>query len=1450
MLSLQDFACEASTLAKLEANIEIFMKSSEKELSFTDGSPGTVKFKVVFLRTCLEADEQGSEPPELLVENSLIGDITSSVLRKKLLENKITISLPQLMKGSICFKFRDGGIGFVQNFAKFCIKNLSDAPAWMHLESQLLKQDFFCLSDLQVPSNFRSLSSILFGVGILPETNSQQLAYNSDDWYDVCLLIAGDQERFRTEMDCLKEHVFPALQYSCLSLRVNFSWIESNIIVDSNPGASSDLLNFQRDINLALESKVISRIGKGQTKHFILNMVDCEIVPFLITRPDQLIITSKTNSWVNDAKYLGLSVEEIELYSGFLNQPNASECIFYFRDEKKIDLVHKQESEETNKLSANALKNRKTLMEVRQYLNNAGLSHRLLESNSLTSFSIFALTRLWDIILHYHGPQSQSQNTQDTTSDRVERERAKQEELLRFYSSGYIETEEVKQKLLIFEKAAKEISCHLICYGSPGSGKTSLLAHFASSIQRQGSSCLYYFGGSADEFAVNYLSAQLLQMCLKPTEKVQNRDPAKYMAYALKSAAVLLRPEEYLFLVLDNLSAGQLDMITAVVLPLCIDLRVRCVISKPLISQEISCVHNDVTIVTKWNTLQEVYTAMNPEKVAQNTILEIRLNSLNYCKSERLALIGAISKQLDVVLNKKERIKIIDNDLQPSPHYIYMSVARQASVSVSSLSPKRNFLPKSLDDLFAETVLERSESGWERDLIDDILCFLAICRQGISLAVVIEMSRGIHSLYSGAHNIVKIILPLRPFLKPWLRDCCNQLEFLNIWYKERIIQKYCVDSEAFLTNKITLLHKKLSAVLLGLADPYGDKSWRGCCRMPYVDLVYHLCESVKGDTKDRASLDTVVELVSSLNFIHAVIVRHPLKVEGLLEQFQTAIKVLKTLRDLEDVSKSLQADAIDAQLQKVKAFEDFVLSKKDILDLNDDYIMKAAMHYSNEIVKTVAVTELEMFLSLLHQNAQRLQDIQCTLYSHDADLNKSCLFMAELGKLSSQLDSYLEIGCLQVLCPDELKKYNHYKEQSFETVLFLRKIFLSGLKKNDRSFAKQQILQYLIENDEDWSQNSILNLDALSMQMNQCNALPWADLGYCWETLFIRKSFFLKFSNLVTTGALNSIRQILFRNSEQIKILFIKYKIPFTENSAGEGIVKTDDTLKKPIYISEIDKVSLKGIWVFMMDYDLLGEHCSLCHVNQWAIGMHKTNSDSKCSVESDWHKGEKLLNFQDFLEILLCIAEVSFKEQSFMLALDTLCEHIKAPASEESKQESILLFSKEAVCNEDLVSVLKSDVEGMLITHEKRFLSCFQYFAADEKSSTSSWQGSQQEEKEQIYYNIQSTSFARLCKSLGLVGGIYDQLCLSLQHRFTLGKDKLPDQGSSKWEMTFIEFLGFIALCAHKSQKVDSLAEAMRLWLSKLVPVLSSQATAFDPHAPAGQLWPQVKFRIRNESD
>ena len=1178
-------------------------------------------------------------------------------------------------------------------------------------------------------------------------------------------------------------------------------------------------------------------MGAPRAKTFFLSMLDTGGVNHSeIVSCDIPLAAGSQYSWINDQGYLALSIDEILIHAAFLRSSSNSECLFCFRSSDELD-----KKLETGKKSA--VDARKTAAAIRIRLENLGMLRKLLDGySSLTSFSIFALSRLWEIIMHHHGP------TSEQPARPFDEMKSKQETILAFYSSGYVETAQVREKLCIFEKAALSFPCHLICSGSSGSGKTCMAAHISASKLQQGTPCIYYFGGFGDDIVPDYLCSELSRTYMLPLDLQHIKDPAEKLECALKAAAIHLRKEEFLFLVLDNLSPADASVIVSVVLRLSKDFRIRCIFN---MSQG-NVVESFQPVVKEWSILEQPQAA-NTLREAEYVLIDFELDSLQYTKQERMALAEVMCRRFDINLDKRIKIQMLGQDITPISLFIYSLTARSSSSRISRNPPKINVSAKSLEDLFAEAVLERSEFGWERDVVDDIICFLAICRRGLPLALVVEMVQKWESSSSGQHTLMNVLLPLRPFLKPWAL-VCTHLEYLHSAYKLFVLERYCVDSnrvkDGLSIQKITNLHKKISTVLISLADPDSDLTWRGFCSMPFIDLVYHLYESVMGDHKDRASLDTIVEVVCNLRFISSVIVRHPLKSSGLLEQYELASNILKTLRDLEDVSKSLQADAIDAQIQQVHAFEDFIRSQKDLLDANQGSLMLLALQSSNEIVRTRAVQELDAFCSLLRENIAILQNLLGRTKSEDMTIETCCSLLCSLGKMRTKIAAYLELGCLQVLSSDE-QLYAHIEYLFFEVTLNLRSAFLSKLKINSSSSQQKLLLNENIDDRDTGIDERISKLEAISLQMTVCNAVPWTDLGHSWEILFTRKSFHIQFSDLLTGSTLNSIRQILFRNMAYIENLFLKYRLLFSEESNTESETVEAYSLN---LVSESSTILLKAIWVFLEDYALLDKNCCLSLVNKWGIRMQISNAEVPLSTESDWHKGEKIFRFQDFVEYILRIAQARYNDMPFLQALDKFCLQISSSAQRtfkcpNSTANTRIASIRDIMCSEELVSLLRSDVEGMLITHERRLLSCFEHFSENEFDiGDESLYGPKhhqtlpdivQQNKDQSYFTLTKNGFSKLCKSIGLGENSND-----VTER---ADSKLFDQDwDFAWEMTFVEFVGFVTHVAHVSLQCESLAESLRLWLNKLESVSGTQSVAFDPQAPAGSLWKIVGFRVR----
>jgi hypothetical protein len=1462
---------EASVLGILEIRSELLLGSEESEHTFTNQSPGFIRLITCTLdlnnhdsfkgfRSSL-AEEHGPTMSTTSTAISSRQQAGMSVLQCP--ELSLSITLPQLVRGCDCFRFFEGGIAFVQNYSNLY---LHKPPSWLHLEAELISREMFLLTNLK--SDEQALFSILDGLGVLPNVKDKKLlqaqhhnALDIDmvpDWYDICLLVIGDPNSFEMERECLRKHVFPALKQLSQSLHVNFSWIESESnTISCNVEKTGEA---SRIVGVALESLELCHIGKTKPKQFVLSMMtgkERSLFPESKDLSIPVLTMNSRHSWVNDPSYVGLTIDELQVHSAFLRDPSKSECIFCFRDTEGRHSI----AQEQGKITRTPHNITATMAAVQERLQLAGLSHRLLNGyTSMTSFSVFVMLRLWDIIYFHH------HFTRPSCSRVLDRIKSKQQSLLQLNSTGYVVNSRIKDMLFFFEKAAQQSPCHLLCDGQSGCGKTSLLAHFASSRLSKGKPCVYYFGGHGDDAIMQYLSAELLLFCMRPIQDEQSRDPSDLFEYGLRAAAAHLKKDENLFLVLDSVSSEPLTMIFAKVAGLSLELRVRCIIGCAVGQEQLF--HQYHPSANEWFISDQIYDKDALRDSSVFSLLQFHLDSVLFSHPEKLALTHSICDRVDARLTNKRKIQIAEQNVFPAPLFIFTAAAREASCRVSRSLIKPNFKPKSVQDLFVETVLERSEFGWERDVIDDILCFMALSRGGVPLALMIQMVYGGDNPPPARHNLMEILVPLRLFLKPWLQDCCDQFEFRHESYRDCVLQNYCVDLnrpiDGYLAHKVTLLHKKLSTFLLVLADPFVDKSWRGSCCTPFKELIFHLCEVVKGDAKDSESLDTIVETICNLHYIHRVLTKHPLKVQGLLEQFRMATQVLKILRDMEDVAKSLQADAIDAQLQQVEAFEGFVLINEKILSSEANSLLKVGIHESNEIVKSVVIQEKENFISRLKESLKVLKSTSDMFHTKLGDFQSVCSVLAQLGDMDRKLQRFLDLGVLLILNVEETSQFIQYRDNYFENSMILRQIFLESLQEDPGLLDYGPVHIPQKSDGYVWAKENMSSIESLSLQMRVCDAVPWADLGRYWESLFIRKSFLLQFSEFLNVESLNKIRQILFRNTVVIEHLFQQYSLLFadTQNIDQDAEYLDSGNLQLRSFNAS-DKIALKAIWVFMEDFDLLKEGCSLSEVNRWSINIQKINSLTKVMPGSDWHQGEKLLHFQDFLEIFLKIARSRFHKMPFFEALDVFCKHISRSISddscsmrglEESGEESKFSFTREVLCNDDIVSVLKSDVEGMLITHEKRLLSCYEHFTEQIPEERSCRQTEQTAwNHAETYLTLNSDKFHFLCKAVGLVGSVYSKCS-----PFPFVSDAPPDSSlatdpkfgnpAKTQDITFIEFIGFIVHCSSTIQPHESVAESLRQWLGRLDLISGSQAAAFDPRAPAGSLWPVVGFKVKPE--
>lgn len=553
----------------------------------------------------------------------------------------------------------------------------------------------------------------------------------------------------------------------------------------------------------------------------------------------------------------GYSITAMEIYHGVLNNAAMrARALFYFRDPSFIDSL--PAAQQTD-FRAETAQHAEKLNRLKQRIRDAGLP--VMESyqrHDLEPFGRRVLEDLWAAI--------DAEHPADTAApDLLEVERS--------YHEFFVET---RAKLFVGQRgllaqldefASGDLLGPMIVTGSPGCGKSALLAKFVEQFRRlhPGQWMLSHFIGASPKSTDP--RRMLLRLCQEMAGQFQFTDeiPDDYLGLRVRFSQFLERACEKnrLVLVIDALNQldetyGSHDLAW---MPAMFPRRLRLVLSS-----------------LEGGTLEAAQRRWPAPPRQDLTVAPLRLVDQGFLIARQLAQSG---KRLTTARNyrrwRAERMAQgrpvpPDEDRSQLRHILTGSPCRRPQPTSRQTVPRETAnplylrlaaeelrlfghfdrleeftsgLPRDVLGMF-NAVLDRLEHEHGRELVEHSLALIATGRHGLLESELLELlarhgeDRFPVAIWSRVYRALTF------YLKPRASAHGGDADLVDLFHGQlakAVGERYLASGDAWRAS-----HRELALFFLRKADPYGDSSWRGDDSRGFSELTFHLAEASRNES--------------------------------------------------------------------------------------------------------------------------------------------------------------------------------------------------------------------------------------------------------------------------------------------------------------------------------------------------------------------------------------------------------------------------------------------------------------------------------------------------------------------------------------------------------------------------------------------------------------------------
>ncbi|HLF82648.1 MAG TPA: DUF4062 domain-containing protein, partial [Blastocatellia bacterium] len=644
------------------------------------------------------------------------------------------------------------------------------------------------------------------------------------EWKTVRVFISSTFRDMHAERDHLVRFVFPELRERCAKRRLHLVDVDLRWGVTENEAEQGRVLATCLDEIERCRPFFIGLLGERYGW-----------VP-----PEYEVPDEPSYDWVRDFA-TGHSITAMEIYHGVLRHPAMlSRAFFYFRDPAFISDVpanHQAIFLPDNDETKSKLEQLKD--EIRRQCvvrENYRCGYGGMDENGnvlltgLEAFGQQVLADLWPAIVREHPAD-------EGPSDELDVERAYHEGFIEGRSQRFIGRQDLLAR--IREYANSDESTALVVTGSPGCGKSALLANFASqyAATHRNVFVLAHFIGISPRSTD--ISRTLLRLCRELARHfhVDEEIPEDYQGLRLKLPAILQEAcsRSKVVLILDGLN--QLDESHYAHdlhwLPQTLPPGLRLIVS----TLEGDC----LDALRGWKPApREIVIGALEEEDRKNLVRQTLGDYRKRLDEDRL----------DEQYNNTQMGLLLTKEESENPLYLIVACEElRVFGEFERVTERIASLPEGIAELF-EQVLERLERDHGRELVESALSLLECSRHGLLESEMLELLRreGEEQLPQAIWS--RLYRSLQFYLRPSGESGEGALDFFHRQLAKAVRKRYVEDEE----RKIEI-DRRLSGLFSRKADPSGARHWDGNYPRGLSELPYHLLEATSYEELFRVARD-------------------------------------------------------------------------------------------------------------------------------------------------------------------------------------------------------------------------------------------------------------------------------------------------------------------------------------------------------------------------------------------------------------------------------------------------------------------------------------------------------------------------------------------------------------------------------------------------------------------
>ena len=727
--------------------------------------------------------------------------------------------------------------------------------------------------------------------GTVPPTAAKQ-------WRNIRVFISSTFRDMHGERDLLTRYVFPELRALYRAHCINI------YEVDLRWGVTEEDTRSHKAIEICLSE--ISRC------HYFISLLGQRygFVPDTYEVPD-----SPEYDWVRDYP-TGRSITELEIFHGALSDPEkvAEKAFFYFRNGAVLREVPREwrkdfessSPDDEEKMESLKSRIRTSGLEVYDGYEGRWLGE-IQEKPMVGSLEDFAKRVLYNLSNAIHRDFLQD----ETVLTPQEHAQKLQKAYLESQSSNFVGRKSLLSDA--YEATQHKESGVIVTAGKPGSGKSAFMAALTQYLMRRGTFCVvsHFIGATPDSSNIHAILTRLCREIARECGKSRSipddyvdlvKEWPSFMQDAVETKPKLVILIDGLDLLEDKHNGRSLNW-----LPEALPERVFVVLS---VNDRGTC-HSILTKRDQTPT-EIIVGALDMKDKA-----EIVRSSL--AKHRKTLDESPFNNQMKLLLSKRE-----------ASNPLYLRLACEELRIFGIYHEISNFLkkmPATLPALLQE-VLNRLEIDHGQEFLSAALTLLCIVRNGLSeeelsnILPLVFTSSAVRAKVPGA-VFAKLVRSISTFLQTAGQEDTEVLFLAHKEIEKVVRARYLRGAQA---DRERQLHHLIAQYFMSVADPNGDKTFKGNDMRSFLELPYHLVAA--GDWK------ALEETLCNLNFV--VHKCHFGLTSALLEDYTPSLVGLSA-------AKSKEVSRFTNQ-PKVQSFRQFVSRNLHVLNANPSLALQQAVN--------------------------------------------------------------------------------------------------------------------------------------------------------------------------------------------------------------------------------------------------------------------------------------------------------------------------------------------------------------------------------------------------------------------------------------------------------------------------------------------------------------------------